>query len=47
LDDLFLKGLMAEIEKELDNLTELRKEMKMVKGEDSIIRTPPQAAFTG
>lgn len=37
MDDLFLKGLMAEIKKELDNLTELRKEMKMVKGEDSII----------
>jgi HepT-like protein len=37
LAEILLKGLIAEIERELENLAELRREMKQVKGQDSII----------
>ena len=37
LDEISLKGLIAEIERELENLAELRRELKQVKGQDSII----------
>jgi len=37
LDEIILKGLIAEIERELENLAELRRELKQVKGQDSII----------
>jgi hypothetical protein len=37
LDEIILKSLIAEIERELENLVELRKEMKQVKGQESII----------
>jgi hypothetical protein len=37
LDEIILKGLIAEIERELENLAELRRELKQVRGQDSII----------
>ena len=37
MDEITLKSLLAEIERELENLEELRREMKQVKGEDRIL----------
>lgn len=37
MDEITLKSLLAEIERELKNLVELRREMKQVKGEDRIL----------